>query len=50
VDKAVRNADDAEAYAMEMIQVACYCVDTAEYAVADAVIARSDAHDLIAAK
>jgi hypothetical protein len=50
VDKAMRHADDAESYAVNMIQVAAYCIDAAEYAVADAVIARSQADDLVTAR
>jgi hypothetical protein len=47
VDKAMRHADEAENYAINMIQVARYCIDAAEYAVADAVIARTDADNLV---
>jgi RNA polymerase-binding transcription factor DksA len=47
VDKAMRDADDAENYAVNMIQTAAYCIDAAEYAVADAVIARANADDLV---
>jgi hypothetical protein len=50
VDKAVRHADDAENYAVDLIQVAAYCIDSADYAVADAVIARAEADDLVAAR
>ena len=49
VDKAIRNADDAENYAITMIQAAAYCIDAAEYAVADAVVARGQADDLVTA-
>jgi hypothetical protein len=50
VDKAMRHADDAENYAVNMIQVARYCIDAAEYAVTDAAIARTEADDLVAAR
>ena len=46
VDKANRNADDAEDYAEGMVAVAAYTVDAAEYAIVDAAIARSEADSL----
>jgi hypothetical protein len=49
MDKAMGEADDAEDYAADMIEVAAYYIDAAEYAVADAVIARSQADELVAA-
>jgi RNA polymerase-binding transcription factor DksA len=49
VDRAMHQADDAESYAASMIQAASYCIDAAEYAVADAVIARGQADDLVMA-
>ncbi len=50
VDRAQHNADDAEAYAADMISWAEYAIDSAEYAVVDAVIARDEANDLVAAR
>jgi len=41
--KAVRNADDAEEYASNLVGLAAYVTDAAEYAVIDAAIARSEA-------
>jgi RNA polymerase-binding transcription factor DksA len=49
VDKALGHADDAETYAANMIMAAAYCIDAADYAVADAVIARAEADDLVMA-
>jgi hypothetical protein len=50
VDRAQHNADDAEANAADMISWAEYAIDSAEYAVIDAVIARDEANDLVAAR
>ena len=48
VDKAMQRADDAEGYAVDMISYAAYWIDSAEYAVVDAVIARSEADEMVA--
>jgi hypothetical protein len=44
--KAERQADDAEADAAYAVEFAISMLDQAEYAVADAIIARADADDL----
>jgi hypothetical protein len=49
VKKAERHADLAEDDAADAIDAALYFFDQAEYAVIDAVIARADADDLVAA-
>ena len=46
VNKAERRADDAEQDAVYAVEFAIAMLDQAEYAVADAVIARADADDL----
>ncbi len=46
VQKAESNAADAEDYATNLVSLAAYVVDAAEYAVVDAAIARSTADDL----
>lgn len=46
VQKAEGNAADAEDYASNLVSLAAYVVDAAEYAVVDAAIARSTADDL----
>jgi hypothetical protein len=46
LNKAERQADDAEEDAVYAIEFAISMLDQAEYAIADAVIARADADDL----
>ena len=48
VERATRNADEAEAYATDLISMAAYLVDAAEYAAVDAAVARSEADALTA--
>ena len=50
VERANQNANDAADYAAEMLRVANYVVETAEYAVVDAAIARSEADALVATR
>ena len=46
VNRAERRADDAEQDAVYAVEFAISMLDQAEYAVADAIIARADADDL----
>lgn len=50
VKHAMRDAEAAEEAADEAVAVAIYCLDVAEYAVVDAVLARMIAEDLAAEK
>lgn len=46
-DRAVRRADRAEEDAAAAIALAVYCLDAAEWAVVDAVLARAEADDVV---
>lgn len=48
VEQAQRNADDAEAYATTLMEMAGYVTDAAEYAAVEAVLARAEANELAA--
>jgi hypothetical protein len=50
VDRAKRNANDAEHYASDLVSLAAYVLDATEYAIVDAAIARAEADALVAAR